>query len=57
MPHPHPERFLNAHIYHKEEGESHKPPRKPEDLEEHLRLDIGKGYARRLKSFTQSGAP
>lgn len=35
---PHPERFLNAHIYHEENGEGHIPPRRLEDLEDRLRL-------------------
>jgi len=35
---PHPVRFLNAHIYHEEEGDRHLPPLNEVDLEERLRL-------------------
>ena len=35
---PHPERFLNAHIYHEEEGDWHVPPQKVADLTDRLNL-------------------
>lgn len=35
---PHPERFLNAHVYHLEEGDRHLPPARLFDLEDRLRL-------------------
>lgn len=35
---PHPDRFLNAHIYHKENESGHLAPREPKDLEDRLRL-------------------
>jgi len=35
---PHPDRFLNAHIYHEENGEGHVPPGKAKDIEERLHL-------------------
>jgi len=34
----HPERFLNAHIYHEETMEGHLPPRSLADIEDRLRL-------------------
>jgi hypothetical protein len=33
---PHPDRFLNAHIYHKENGGQHLPPKKVADLVDRL---------------------
>ena len=35
---PHPERFVNAHIYHEEVSSGHIPPKAPEDLEDRLNL-------------------
>jgi sugar phosphate isomerase/epimerase len=35
---PHPERFLNAHIYHEEDGRGHLAPRGIDDLRERLRV-------------------
>jgi len=37
---PHAARFLNAHIYHQEDGDRHLPPLDEADLEERLRLLI-----------------
>ncbi len=34
---PHPERFLNAHVYHEETSEGHVPPQQLSDLEDRLR--------------------
>ncbi|MFH0824663.1 MAG: TIM barrel protein [Pseudomonadota bacterium] len=33
---PHPERFLNAHVYHEETSDGHVPPRRLSDLEDRL---------------------
>ncbi len=35
---PHPERFLNAHVYHSEDGNGHAPPRRLADIETRLHL-------------------
>jgi hypothetical protein len=35
---PHPERILNAHIYHEETSTGHIPPKDASDLEERLHL-------------------
>jgi hypothetical protein len=35
---PQPERFLNAHIYHEEEGDTHQPPRDVADIRDRLDL-------------------
>lgn len=35
---PHPERFLNAHVYHTETSQGHLPPSKIDDLEARLEL-------------------
>lgn len=35
---PHPERFLNAHVYHEETSEGHQPPGQLSDLEHRLLL-------------------
>jgi hypothetical protein len=38
---PHPERFLNAHVYHEETEAGHLPPRSLADLEDRLDLLLG----------------
>ena len=35
---PHPERFLNAHIYHEEEGDDHLPPKDVADIQPRLNI-------------------
>ena len=38
---PHPERFINAHIYHEETEAGHQPPRSLADLQDRLELLLG----------------
>jgi sugar phosphate isomerase/epimerase len=40
---PHPERVVNAHIYHEELAEGHMPPKSLEEIEERLSLIAGLG--------------